>query len=198
MQEGRSTHRPPGPHLHHQRGLCHWLLWLPCAPGVGDSSLTGLLSIQTHLELTSESHHQHLPPHRSWLLLCCPMAEFQPSPQPQEQLSTQDAIQCSEGPYRTSEGGLCPQEQEGSHMPQADATGHTISHWEGVPKDLLPRLCPKCVPRAGLSDPKGQQTCTPAFTSLHYCFIIKSYYIYSHPIGSVSLKNPDTVATCRF
>lgn len=65
------------------------------APGVGDNALTGLLNIQTHLELTSQSQRQHHQPHRCWLPSRCPTAESKPqTPQAWEELRVQDTLYC--------------------------------------------------------------------------------------------------------
>lgn len=77
-----------------RRGRCRWLLHLLHAPGVGDNALTGLLNIQTHLELTSQSQRQHHP-HRHQLPCCCPMAESKPQTlQAWEELKARDTLYC--------------------------------------------------------------------------------------------------------
>lgn len=80
-----------------RRGRSHWLPHVPHASGVGDNALTGLLNIQTHLELTLQSQRQHHQPHRHWLPGCCSMVESEPqTPQAWEELKAQDILYCSE------------------------------------------------------------------------------------------------------
>ena len=92
---GGQDAQAPGP-LPSRRERCRRLPHLPRAPGVGDNALTGLLNIQTHLELTSQSQRQHHQPHRRRCPRVAPGKSLNPRHSGLGGAKAQDTLYCSE------------------------------------------------------------------------------------------------------